>query len=1120
MRFNRIFQGIFPALIVFALISTSAIAKSSFEVKNLHSGKNAADYIAIAPKEFLGALEPLLEKRRADGLRVVAVTPKQIYKEFDRRPAGPKAIRAFINYAFNHWEQPAPGYLLLAGDINVREFYDPKGVQIPTFIVRIDEVVEDEIEDRDGTFIASDAPFADIDSDEIPDLAVGRLPADNAEELKSMVEKIVGFETAPEPGPWRRRISMFASTGNFGIIDSTIEEITKKIVRNNFDMAFDINMTYGGSKMPYFLLPEDFGPKVRDRFNEGALFMTYIGHGGVTGFSDVCWDGKCRRIMNREDIDLLENNLRKTFFFSICCLTGKFNVEKDSIAEELVKNPKGPVGVYAASDVSHPYPNGIISKDMLYAFIMKRPRTIGLGLLTMQKAMIKRRDDDRRFLDKQFTMMYADSDVNKINFDHIYMYNYIGDPATVIPYPAQNIKITAPDSAAAGDTFRVNITTADGKPGRLIVSLDANQTEVIGSIKNIENLLGDELKKTVESNYSTANNKSAFRVETELDANGSADVEITVPDYIPGDTYFVKAYAWEGTPDSFGAKPILIENEPLRLAREAEEAANAKKPKKEKDKEDRLGKLIAGLKEPKIKKTDITPQPAEEKQAGFKALEKQASGPGNIKAKIEFAEMLIEKARYKEAAKLLTKTVAGFPGCADAWLLLAEAQMKTGSAQKAATTLNAAIDSGLKSVRLYSALYRAAMFMDNRETAESYLKDGLKIVPVAIDDPYDVFMYCYRARRLADDRDIALKKGLEILDSVNAADRDDLYFNLASLMLAEKDEAGIKDAIELMWRLFKTEQEPRAKALAVASIGAVYGSRLMSKIKSDIYFEKSLEVDPECVECCTYKWESLPAETAIKRCGRAMEIDPGNATAYTCLAESYYRKEVFDRAIENFEKARGLSPSAPGEAEILAYFKTDRRDAAIELLNRADIAARINPDIDPAERIASRIGLLAEAGEYEMAEKTYDSAKNKNFLIHHSAAEALVIRGEEAMEKAIEEADGKPVDDIALPFYEKAAALEKKAVRDNPYCVDCIANLADYDIRIGQLKNAENNLKKLLKLKPASDTETLSLLCTVMIDRGKAEEARKLLENMQGSFWHGSVKEAKDLLINPDFYFE
>src|SRR4029450_3451476 len=83
---------------------------------------NRADSLLVAPRAFLAAAQPLLERRQSEGLVIRAVSVEEIYEQFGHGEAGPDAIRAFLEYAYQSWSRPSPRYVLLLGDAT----YDPK----------------------------------------------------------------------------------------------------------------------------------------------------------------------------------------------------------------------------------------------------------------------------------------------------------------------------------------------------------------------------------------------------------------------------------------------------------------------------------------------------------------------------------------------------------------------------------------------------------------------------------------------------------------------------------------------------------------------------------------------------------------------------------------------------------------------------------------------------------------------------------------------------------------------------------------------------------------------------------------------------------------------------------
>jgi hypothetical protein len=115
----------------------------------LGGGVGGSEGLAIGPSDFHAAAVPLVTLRRNEGLRVKFAAIEEVYSEFGFGETTPVALRDFLAYATHHWNVP-PRYVVLLGDAT----YDFK--------------------DRLGTGVAA----ADV------------------EEVKTMVDKIVAFETS------------------------------------------------------------------------------------------------------------------------------------------------------------------------------------------------------------------------------------------------------------------------------------------------------------------------------------------------------------------------------------------------------------------------------------------------------------------------------------------------------------------------------------------------------------------------------------------------------------------------------------------------------------------------------------------------------------------------------------------------------------------------------------------------------------------------------------------------------------------------------------------------------------------------------------------------------------
>ncbi|NIM09567.1 MAG: hypothetical protein GTO53_10580, partial [Planctomycetales bacterium] len=157
-----------------------------------------AEYVAIGPADLLEPLQPLLDWRSAQGLNVVAVPLEAVYDQFGHGMPEPQAVQDFMAYAAATW-RPAPAYLLLVGDAT----YDPRGHltapeanRLPAFLVQTVY----------GGETASDVFFGQLDDDLWPEIAVGRIPARNPEQVRAVVDKTLAYEKQIVGREWEGRV--------------------------------------------------------------------------------------------------------------------------------------------------------------------------------------------------------------------------------------------------------------------------------------------------------------------------------------------------------------------------------------------------------------------------------------------------------------------------------------------------------------------------------------------------------------------------------------------------------------------------------------------------------------------------------------------------------------------------------------------------------------------------------------------------------------------------------------------------------------------------------------------------------------------------------------------------
>jgi hypothetical protein len=177
------------------------------------------DLLIIAPKKYSDVLQPLITHKNRVGIKTHLVTLNQVYDQmFWHGRDKPEKIKYFIKTAIEEW---GVRYVLLVGGRS-SQF-------LPTWFcpVRYVNMVDDwdegylcdlyfaDIYDAKGNFSSWDSDgdglygewymgetAEDMAIDLIPDVAVGRLPCRSEKEVRTVVRKIISYETNVDNEPW------------------------------------------------------------------------------------------------------------------------------------------------------------------------------------------------------------------------------------------------------------------------------------------------------------------------------------------------------------------------------------------------------------------------------------------------------------------------------------------------------------------------------------------------------------------------------------------------------------------------------------------------------------------------------------------------------------------------------------------------------------------------------------------------------------------------------------------------------------------------------------------------------------------------------------------------------
>jgi len=149
-----------------------------------------AELLIIAHPQFVDAIEPLAARRRAQGLSVQTLSTAAAYALYSGGNVDPNAIDRLIASAA---AQNGTRNILLVG-ADTYDYHNRLGLGsisfVPSHYVRLHPVVN---------HAPSDGLYADLNGDQIPDLAIGRLPVRTLRELQAVLAKIDSYEAVGGP---------------------------------------------------------------------------------------------------------------------------------------------------------------------------------------------------------------------------------------------------------------------------------------------------------------------------------------------------------------------------------------------------------------------------------------------------------------------------------------------------------------------------------------------------------------------------------------------------------------------------------------------------------------------------------------------------------------------------------------------------------------------------------------------------------------------------------------------------------------------------------------------------------------------------------------------------------
>ena len=346
------------------------------------SSSNRIDYLIVTSEDLKSAAQELADYRAGQGLRVGVAVFEDICDLLTGGLRTPESIPALLRYARQNWEQ-APWMVVLAGNGH----YDYLGV-INAEVNHIPPLL---LDTHDGLF-AADGLLADLDGDQLPDLAVGRLPALTAADLMAMIAKIKAYEA-----------SFGSATANQLVFAADAADAAGDFAGANISFAA---LADGAHSVDQIDLDTDAIADARaqlvSRFNGGAGFIHYTGHGGVNNFSS-------QNLLSASDVSGLGSSDTPPVVVALSCLVGRYEAPGvNGMGEILMRRAGGgAVSVWGPSGLSRNAPAVELGDAFYRAVLQEGSGTLGLAILQARRSL----------------------QADLLSGDTYAVYNLLGDPA-------------------------------------------------------------------------------------------------------------------------------------------------------------------------------------------------------------------------------------------------------------------------------------------------------------------------------------------------------------------------------------------------------------------------------------------------------------------------------------------------------------------------------------------------------------------------------------------------------------------------------------------------------------------------------------------------------------------
>jgi len=338
--------------------------------QDLHSQES--NYLIIAHPSFIGdSLNEFVEFKTKLGYNVRVIDWLELVETYGYGNNSPAALDNFLNAANQLYR--TDNVLIVGG--HTFDYFGISDSNIVNFIPSHYKPVSI------FAYTATDNPYADLDGDNIPEIAIGRWPVRSVSDLQTIIKKTKDWHQNRENDQYQSAYLVAQATDGQNL-DFT-EQLNIR-VRNPLSQLENIDST---SMISLDNLPDDVDNAIAftraslaEQINNGTDLISFSGHGSPTAWG-------FQNIVNTSFIQGLENQGEPVLVMPLACfITHYESVSTNTLAHQwLFAGDIGAAAIHGASVLGEYRDNGLFAER--YLRHSKSVNTIGEAILNAKKEL-------------------------------------------------------------------------------------------------------------------------------------------------------------------------------------------------------------------------------------------------------------------------------------------------------------------------------------------------------------------------------------------------------------------------------------------------------------------------------------------------------------------------------------------------------------------------------------------------------------------------------------------------------------------------------------------------------------------------------------------------------------